>query len=336
MFQLEEVDLKEYSYKVKIGKMLVLLTSSIICIVSIIYFEINHLSIGSIFGSLFAGLLFPHLFPSIVDLSDNKNWKSSQRKLKRAGLLQKDTFIRISFAYLFRITIDGEYFLVKNTRTNKYQPVGGAYKFYEEEANYLSEYIPVESDDRIPIDKRTKQDYRLLVKNKDLRKFVERFDKTPHRENLADLSREFVEELFTTNILDENKFGNLSYKYCGRHLTNIEYGNVFNHYELLLADIVEVRLTNEQEDLFRKLMQNDCDKYHFAKSMEIRSYGVTKYGTDDLKDNIANHTSKILIENTDKLIMKNKYKEEFIISENMLKHEVAIEECSCNINKQKL
>lgn len=309
MFQLEEIDLREYSYKIKMLKMLAFLIGSIICVGSIIYFEINAISIGATLGGLVAGFLLPYLFPSIVDLSDNKNWKSSQRKLKRAGLLQNDTFIRISFAYLFRMKIDGRYFLVQNTRTKKYQPVGGAYKFYEEEANYLADNIPAESDDRIPVNKITKQDYRLLVKSKDLRRFVSRFDKTFYRENITDLSREFVEELFKTNILDESTFGDLSYKYCGRHMTNVEYGNVFNHYELLLADIIEVQLTTKQEELFRKLMEKDCSKYHFAQADEIKSYGVVGYGTDKLTDDIANHTPKILSENTDKLIMRNKHKE---------------------------
>ncbi|MDU9264452.1 SMODS-associated NUDIX domain-containing protein [Staphylococcus pseudintermedius] len=300
--------MREYSYKIKILKMLFLLISSIICVGSIIYFEINANSIGATLGGLVAGFLLPYLFPSIVDLTDNNNWKSSQRKLQRAGLLQKDMIIRISFAYLFRIKIDGQYFLVQNTRSKKYQPVGGAYKFELEEANYLAEHIPVENDDRIPVDQITKRDYRLLVKSKDLRKFVKRFDKTPYRENINNLSREFLEELFSTNILDKNLFGDLSYKYCGRHMTNVEYGNVFNHYELLLADVIEVRMSTEQEELFRRLMERDCIKYRFAKSSEIKSYGVG-YGTSKLTDDIANHTPKILSENTDKLILRNKHKE---------------------------
>ncbi|EGO8777695.1 hypothetical protein D9Y97_14620, partial [Enterococcus faecalis] len=179
-------------------------------------------------------------------------------------------------------------------------------------ANYLAENIPVENDDRIPVDKITKRDYRLLVKNKYLRKFVKRFDKTSYRESIDDLSREFVEEIFSTNILDKNKFGDLSYKYCGRHMTNVEYGNVFNHYELLLADIIEVRLSHNQEELFRTLMGKDSIKYRFATYTEIKSYGVG-YGTDTLTDNIANHTPKILSENTDKLVLRSKYKEIFKI-----------------------
>lgn len=289
-------------------KMLMFLIISGVSLIVAIYCDAKGISAGSMLGSLIAGIVIPYLIQSVVDLTDNTNWKSSQRKLKRAGILQKDTMIRISFAYLFRIKVDGKYFLVQSTRTKKYQPVGGAYKFYKEEADYLRDNIPVENDDRIPVDEITKRDYRLLVKNKDLRKFVKRFDKTHYRENISDLSREFVEEIFSTGILDKNTFGTLTYKYCGRHMTDVMYGNVFKHYELLLADIIEVQLSDVQEQLFRNLMKSKSDKYYFASANEIKALGV-KYNSNNMADTIGNHTYKILSENADELIMKNKYKE---------------------------
>lgn len=257
-------------------------------------------------GSLIAGISIPYLIPSVIDLTDNINWKSSQRKLQRAGILQKDTKIRISFAYLFRIKVDGQYFLVPNKRSQKFQPVGGAYKLTKAEANYLGNNIPVEDDDRIPIDETTRFDYRLFVKNKDLRKFVRRFNKTEQRENIGNLFREFNEELFLTGIIEKEKFGKLKYKYIGRHMSNVKYGNIFKCYELLLADIVEVDLSNNQEQMFRDLMSVKSEKYLFANSDKINSLGVTS-GTNNLADIIANHTPKILSENQDKLIMRNKH-----------------------------
>lgn len=289
-------------------KMLMFLIISGVSLIVAICCDAKGISAGSMLGSLIAGIVIPYLIQSIVDLTDNTNWKSSQRKLKRAGILQKDTMIRISFAYLFRIKVDGKYFLVQSTRTKKYQPVGGAYKFYKEEADYLRDNIPVENDDRISVDEITKRDYRLLVKNRDLRKFVKRFDKTHYRENISDLSREFVEEMFSAGILDKNTFGTLTYKYCGRHMTDVMYGNVFKHYELLLADIIEVQLSNVQEQLFRNLMKSKSDKYYFASANEIKALGV-KYNSNNMADTIGNHTYKILSENADELIMKNKYKE---------------------------
>lgn len=297
----------------KIIKMLLLLIFSVTSAIGAVFCELNSIPVGPMLGSLIAGIVIPYLIPSIIDLTDNENWKSSQRKLTRAGFLQKDTPIRISFAYLFRIKIDGQYFLVRNTRTKKYQPVGGTYKFAKPEAIYLRDNIPCENDDRIPVDEITKRDYRLLVKNEYLRKFVRRFNKTQHRENISNLRREFVEEIFSTKILDKSAFGALSYKYCGRHMTDVHYGNVFSHYELLLADIIEVQLSDIQEQLFRNLMGTDCSKYRFATADEIKSLGV-KIGTNELADNIANHTPKILSENTDKLIRGNKYKEIITVS----------------------
>jgi len=186
---------------VRILKMLGLLLLSLASLAVAIIFEVCEIPVGPMVGSLIAGVAIPYLIPSFADLADNENWKVTQRKLKRAGILQKDTPIRISFAYLFRIKVDGKYFLVRNARTGKYQPVGGAYKFQKAEADYLRDNIPVENDDRIPVDKITRRDYRLWVKNKYLRKFIRRFDKTKLREDIPDLSREFIEELFTSKIL---------------------------------------------------------------------------------------------------------------------------------------
>lgn len=299
--------------KNKIIKSGVLLIAIVISIAIIVIFEIKNIPVGSSLGGLSAGFLLQPMFSSFADLADNENWKSSQRRLQRAGVLQKETLIRISFAYLFRIKVDGKYFLVQNSRTKKYQPVGGAYKFKEEEAYYLRDNISVENDDRIPVDQITERDYRLLVENKNLRKFVKRFDKTHYRENISDLSREFIEEIFTTGILDRTSFGSLTYRYCGRHMTNVEYGNVFSHYELLLADIVEIQLSNEQEQLFRNLATKTCSKYRFATLAEIQSLGV-KTGTNNLADDIANHTPKILSTNTDNLMLKKKHKNSITVT----------------------
>lgn len=247
------------------------------------------------------------LYSEIKIFLGQDSWKKKQKELEKKGLLSEDTRVRISFAYLFRIKIDDKYFLVPNTRTKKYQPVGGVYKFNDIEANYLSENIPFEYDKYIIIDKITRKDYRLFINNKDLRRFVKRFNQTNNRENIKDLSREFREEIFLSGILNEDDFGSLNYKYCGRNMSSL-IETVFHPFEILLADIVEVRLTSHQENLFRGLMNRESHEYRFATAREIKAEGI-KVGSHDLSDSIANHTIKILTENSDKLKEKNKYKE---------------------------
>ena len=282
----------------------------IVAFVILIYLEVNSEITMTVILIYLATLILEYstgsLFSNILSLFEGNNWKTSQRKLVKEGKLQPDTKVRISFAYLFRIKIDNYYFLIQNNRSKKYQPVGGAYKFSEKERDYLSDTFSLEDDDRIPVDEITKLDYRLFVKNKDLRNFFKRFNKTTQSENIEDLSREFIEEIFNSSVLNQSDFGTLTYKYCGRHITQIE-DTVFWPFEILLADIIEIRLTAKQETLFRDLMKKECEKYIFATSKDIKHLGV-KIGTHQLRDSIANHTHKILTEKSDVLVDKNKYK----------------------------
>lgn len=253
--------------------------------------------------STLSGLLLGHLEQktksSFQDLTDTTNWKKSQRKLERGGFIDKDTYIRISFAYLFRIKIDGKYLLVKNERnTKKFQPVGGVYKMNDSEKNYLSENFNVLDDDKISIDESSRNDYRLRIKNKYLRKFVKRFDNNSNRETFENLSREFKEELVDKQIVNWKE---IKYKVCGRHVTGIIYSKHFQIYELLLADVVEIMLTPKQEVDLRKMITNTSDYYCFANENEIASLGVdAKRGV--LEETIADHSEKILEINQESLI----------------------------------
>lgn len=267
------------------------------CIAIIIVFELKSWKIGSPLGGLVAGITLPSLISSFVDLTDNQNWKTSQRKLERGKIIKKTDKVRVSFAYLFRIKVDGRYFLVKNARgTGKYQPVGGVYKLNRGEAQYLKTKYFVEDDNRIPVDQSSKYDYRLRLQDKYLRRLVRRFNKTKDREVMQDLSREFKEELFDTGILNATGFGMLKYTYCGRHMTELKYSEHFQCYELLLADVVDVELTVDQEQIFRALILTNSDKYCFATADEIKSLGVV-VGSSNLQETIADHTAKILQEN---------------------------------------
>lgn len=292
--------------KTKILKCFALLVLSVVAILVIVFFEIKNWPVGSSLGGLVAGITLVPLWASIVDFTDNTNWKASQRKLQRGKIIDKNTEVRISFAYLFRIKVNGKYFLVKNERgTGKYQPVGGVYKVHSEEANYLRQNFFAEDDNKIPVDESSKGDYRLRFKNRYLRRFVKRFDETSDREMITNLTREFKEEIFNTRILSQETFGTLTYTYCGRHMTDFRYGEHFQCYELLLADVVQVELTEAQEEQFITLMGEMSDKYLFASDEEIKSLGV-KAGSNELAEKIGNHTKKILIENANFLIKSRK------------------------------
>ncbi len=272
---------------------------SLAMIVTLILFEVNGWPVGSSIAGIVLGFSLPALIASIQDLSDTTDWKVSQRKLMRGGFLKKDSLVRISFAYLYRIKIGNKYLLVPNARgTGKYQPVGGVYKLRGNEKNNLKNLYHVMDDDKISIDESSRNDYRLRLENQYLRKFVKRFDEGASRELLDDLSREFREEMVEKGLVNWNQ---ITYRVCGRHITELEYGKHFQIYELLLADVVELILTPDQENDLKLLMQNPSDKYIFATSEEIKALGINT-NVGKLSETIADHSIKIIEESEGSLI----------------------------------
>ena len=143
------------------------------------YTDIKWLSAS--LGVIFIPMI-TYLIKWIVNIIMNykKTWRNTLKKLIKNKNIQADESIRISFAYLFRIKYNGKYLLVKNARSiNKYQPVGGAYKCYQNEKLVLTNNdFNVLDDDFIPIDETSKDDYRMRVPAKNLKRFVKSFDTT--------------------------------------------------------------------------------------------------------------------------------------------------------------
>lgn len=283
----------------KICKVIILLVLSLILFGIILLFEINAWPAGSSIAGIILGFSLPALVTSTQDLWDTTNWKTSQRKLKRGHLIEDKTIIRISFAYLYRIKIGNKYLLVKNERgTGKYQPVGGVYKLLGTEKRELRNRYQVKDDNKIPIDESSRDDYRLRLDNKYLRKFVKRFDGKAEREQIYNLGREFREELIEKGIISWNQ---ITYRFCGRHMTDLHLSNHFQCYELLFADIVELISTPEQESDLKRLVKHQSDIYRFATADEITSLGVDT-SSGDLREIIADHTLKIIQENEGQLM----------------------------------
>lgn len=285
--------------KAKILKLIGIIVFTCILIAVIVVSEIKSIpALGSIFGTFF-GFAIQAVYKNFQDLSDKEQWEITQRKLQRGKIITPEEIVRISFAYLFRIKVGDKYLLVKNERgTNKYQPVGGVYQVYGDEKTKLKELFHVIDDSKIPIDKSSKNDYRMQLQNRYLRQFIARFDNEANRENVNNLGREFKEEIIEKKILD---WDHIEYRFCGRHISDLTYGNHFRCYELLLADIVEILPTEKQYNDLEKLITTQSDIYRFATAEEIKSLGInTREGI--LEEKIADHTQKILQENENYLI----------------------------------
>lgn len=263
------------------------------------------------------GVFLPLLHASFIDLFDDTDWKTSETKLRRGKIIQKDTLIRISFAYLFRIKHGDKYLLVRNARgTGKYQPVGGVYKATDAETIILRNRFNAIDDNKIPLDESSRCDYRMRIADRYLRAFVRRFNNRKcSREHLSNLSRELTEELIIPGYVN---WRCISYRFCGRHIAELTYSKHFQCYELLLADVVELLPTEEQRQDLERMSQQHSDEYRFVTADEITSLGVLP-GTNCLSETIGDHAVKILQEHEQYLTRINGYGEKFdaVVNESM-------------------
>ncbi len=286
----------------KIIKFIGHLLLSVVCLVAIALFECYEIKWASALVGVLLSFFVASTITAFIDISDVNDWQTSLRKHLRGGFLKNTDLIRISFAYLFRIKVNGKYLLVLNHRDfNKFQPVGGVYQCFDEEKQILkSRRYCVCDDDSMPIDESSKMDYRMRLPAGKLKKFVRRFEKTDKRECISNVSREFREELLASKILDDTKFKKIKYRVCGRHCKEITYSNHFRCYELILADIVEFIPDSIQEAELIKHQATTSKNYMWAVEQEIESLGIDK--TKRIyTETITQHSYKILDTKTQEL-----------------------------------
>ena len=177
--------------------------------------------------------------------------------------------IYLSFSYIYRIEIDGKYLLVRGRRMkDRYQPIGGVYKFYEEAKPFLNS-IKFQPDTMVGNTDET-DDLRIRIKGKHLLAFMDWFLKMEEREYGPE--REFYEELIMPGFLPEEDFRPLRYRKVKVHNKGITKSLIPNGIdEVIYADIFEVPLTEKQKQLVRKAVTDHSNDLCLASLEEMKS-----------------------------------------------------------------
>lgn len=202
---------------------------------------------------------------------------------------------RVSYSYVFRITINNYYLLVKDEQgRNNYHPVGGVYKYHSDQID-ISEKFDGSYDGLFDDTFDTQDDLRLTIKKGKLKEFKEWFSQGTERENISDLSREFTEELIDRKILSQDSFGSIKYKYLGSY-SKKSFNTSLKINQLRHYDIINIKLTPSQKDSLRNLMSNNSQnkQYIFATKENIESGYIEHSGK---RYEIAEYTKIILIGN---------------------------------------
>lgn len=200
----------------------------------------------------------------------------------------RNTSIRLSISYLYRIKINDKYLLVKSNHDGNWQPVGGVYKTLPGSEKIFEE-LNVQPDRVFETEKGiAKCDLRVHVNGKNVIPFLRWFDSGEDRE----LSpwREFCEELITTtNILKADNFRYINYKYKGRvtsPIIRLDVGG-YGYFQYDIFDLVpNDAQTKELEVLYGS---GDGETYRWFTAEQIKAQGYDQR-TKKFIANILRHS----------------------------------------------
>jgi hypothetical protein len=189
----------------------------------------------------------------------------------KSGLIMRNQDIRFSAAYLFRIKVDGKYFLIKGNKINQFQPVGGVFKRYEGSVE-LFDRLEIRDDNCIAITKTTRNDLRVRVKGKNLIRLVKWFRSKIDRE--TGQWREFSEELVQKGILSQENFPSIDYRFLYSNSLYLHYSKHYQCHELLLHEVYELMPNQSQEEELRSLLQKgENDQWAWVEEEKIKCLG---------------------------------------------------------------
>jgi hypothetical protein len=170
----------------------------------------------------------------------------------------KETYVSLS--YLMRIKLSGaeRYFLVKGSKVDQYQPVGGVYKIIGNKDIYKEWEAHPKSDKKNP------DDLRFFVKAKYVPEIIRWFKSRKDRE--TGVWREFYEELLETKIVSQENFQTIRAEYLCSHENILSKQNRFKseQYHTLIYDIFQIELSPEQFEELNKLLAKKTFTKHYA------------------------------------------------------------------------
>ncbi len=180
--------------------------------------------------------------------------------------------IRFSMSYVYRIRVNDKFLLVKNSKWDFYQPVGGVYKILPGELAQLQERFNLDLDKKLPTDGIMKDDLRVMVPATKAIEFLDWFESGKNRE--ISHWREFSEELLRTNVLKFDDFPHINYRYVGTVRTPLKRSKKLNCLEILRYDVYDLLPdSHQQKKLVELLYQGDTDYVKWADEIIINSLG---------------------------------------------------------------
>lgn len=262
-------------------KILIHLTVLAICVSLIL--SLNNLTVTGILVGIISGILIIYVDKFANEIDRLKHWLIAIR--------YRNTYIRLSISYLFRIKVKDKYLLIQGRRFPQLQPVGGVYKRLSGSVSFFQD-IGALDDHLVPIDPVSQDDLRIRIKGKNLVVFLNWFDSEKDRETSP--WREFYEELVKPGHFPEDLFPYIYHRHIKRYEHPFRFSKYSDSYELLIADIYEFIPSPTQLAFLEEMYTNgtNCSNIEWVEERRIRYKGAI-HG-EEYSSVISEHSSWII------------------------------------------
>lgn len=183
--------------------------------------------------------------------------------------------VRVSMAYLYRIQINGKFLLVKNSKYDLYQPVGGVYKVLSNDLGSLIEQFRWRKDNKYPDTDEKRCDLRGIIPSTKLIAFLRWYKLQKQRETSP--WREFYEELIRKNVLRIEDFPFFEYRYL-RTITTPIQRKINGNLEYYSFDIIDFIATPAQEKILIDTQRVESDYFKWVDELTISNDGRMRNG----------------------------------------------------------
>lgn len=182
----------------------------------------------------------------------------------------RNTDVRLSIAYLYRIKVDNKYLLVKSRTRTYFQPVGGVFKTLPG-SERIFDKLKVKSDRHFETDHGiAKGDLRVVLKGSNVIEFLEWFNSKADRE--ISPWREFCEELISKDILPWKEFRYIDYKFRGivqSPIFTLDTGMK----GMFLFEIYDLVVNDEQKPILQSMMNENSPEFIWVDDYLIQRLG---------------------------------------------------------------
>lgn len=236
------------------------------------------------------GLLLDSIVGAVVGmvLEAVYNWFKNNHEyisIHKSLIFKRNKSVRISYAYLFRVKIQNKYLLIKGSRIDQYQPIGGVYKYF---ASFKDKKEKWEIEDEKDSSFYEQGDLRIFIKGKYVVPFLEWIKTSENRE--CDHIREFYEELVSPGYIKEECLKSISFEYIKRVNSGVHYSVHQQSDEILVFDIIDVLGIDDTLSQFIMKTVDSHDELALVSSEEIDRQCFEKNG---LSTKIGEHCQYI-------------------------------------------